>query len=201
MSSPGIPQKSPAWFAARRGRITASIAGACLGLNPYCSAKKAWRIIRGTEVEESNPNIARGNRLEDAAIRLYEARHGVQVVQVGFLVHPRFSWLGCSPDGLVRQQGCLEVKCPKKLPESVPEYHVVQMLVQLACTGRTWADYLAYVGPGQIFEQRIVRDVAAETVLLEKLQAWYETYVAANVEPPVKFRLRHLVLQQEKPND
>jgi putative phage-type endonuclease len=192
LTGPGIKQHTPAWHEARRGRITASIAGAILGLNKYCSAKKAWRIIKGVEVEGSNEHIARGNRLEEPARKLYEVRHGVKVQEAGFVVHRQLPWLGSSPDGLVGPHGLLEIKCPQTLPDDAPAYHECQMRVQLACTDRQWADYFCFIGPGRIFEKRIVRDKVAERDMLLALKRWWVRYVLGNVEPPAKFRIKHV---------
>ena len=163
-----------------------------MGLNKYCSARKAWRIIKGVESEGSNQHIDRGNRLEEPARKLYEVRHGFLVQEAGFVVHPQFAFLGASPDGFVGHHGLIEIKCPQTLPGEVPPYHECQMRVQLACTGRHWCDYLAYVGPGRIFEKRIVRDKVAEYEMLLALKRWFVKYVLGDVEPPVKFRVRHL---------
>lgn len=107
------------------------------------------------------------------------------------MVHRQNSWLGASPDGLVGADGLLEIKCPQKLPEEVPPYHVVQCQVQMACCSRAWCDYLAFVGPGQIMEKRFYRNLAVEYALLQKLREWYEKYVRGNVEPPYKLRIKH----------
>ena len=187
-----IRQHTPEWFAARKGKITASIAAACLGLNPYESAAKAWRIIKGTEPDHDNYHMRRGRDKEAAARRLYEARHGVQVAEAGFVVHPQLPWLGASPDGLVGPMGVLELKCPKALPEDVPVYHTVQCVIQMACTGRWFTDYLAYVGPGQIFERRIIRDLPMEACLLMKLAWFWQEYVVKGVQPPKKFKLSNV---------
>jgi hypothetical protein len=108
------------------------------------------------------------------------------------VVHPQFAWLGASPDGLVGQTGLLEIKCPKVLPEDVPEAHKCQCRVQLACTDRHWCDYIAYCGPGRIFEKRIIRDPIIELDMLSKLKRWWIKYVLGDVEPPVKFRIKHV---------
>lgn len=185
-----IRQGTPEWFELRKHRITASIAATCLGLNPFDGRAKAWRIIKGTEPSAMNDHIYRGLVNEEPARRLYEARHGVQVAEAGFVVHPTLPWLGASPDGLVGGEGLLEIKCPQKLPESMPVYHRIQCQVQLACTGRQWCDYFAYCGPGRIFEARVVRDLVAEYDLLMGLWRFWNTYVVPDKEPPRTFHVK-----------
>lgn len=53
-----------------------------------------------------------GSDREPQARMLYEAENQVVVEQVGFALHPEWDWFGCSPDGLVGEDGGLELKCP-----------------------------------------------------------------------------------------
>jgi putative phage-type endonuclease len=182
-------QRTEEWFKMRLGRITASVAGACLGLHPYMSRAKAWRIIKGIEPETTNAHIERGLVKEAPAGRLYSALHDVSIEPVGFVVHPRLPWLGASPDAIVGPLGLLEIKCPVKLPEEVPSYHRVQCMVQMACTGRAWVDYFAWNGK-DIFEVRIARDMDLEYGLLKSLAQFYAHYVEKNLQPPTTRRLK-----------
>lgn len=191
VASGQLIQRTQAWFAARKGKITASIAAACLGLDPHKSRREAWRLIKGLSQDAvPNPHIRRGIEREPHAITVYETRHGVQVAQAGFYLHPIFPWLGASPDALVGVTGLVEVKAPKKLPESIPVPHEIQCRVQLAVTGRLYCDYLAYAGPGRIFEYRVLRDWFQECEMLLKLGEFWIAHVLGNLEPPKKKRLR-----------
>lgn len=58
---------------------------------------------------------------------------------------------GASPDGLVRADGLIEIKCPNTathidtlLGGEVPDKYVKQMLWQMECTGRKWCDFVSY---------------------------------------------------------
>jgi putative phage-type endonuclease len=190
-----IRQHTPEWHTARRGRITASLAGACLGLSPFTSRAKAYRLIRGEEIEEENEHMRRGQLLEPVAREMYERRHGVKVEEAGLVIHPQLPWCAASPDGLITAScpmpwtGILEIKAPANLPEEVPPWHEIQMMMQMACTGRWFADYFAYAGLGKIFEKRIFRDLQREYTMLLALHTFYTNHVVAGVPPKKTFRI------------
>jgi len=90
---------------------------------------------------------------------------------VGFVRHPTIEWAGASPDGLVGDDGCIEIKCPNTLTmietllsQKVPGKYFTQMQFQLACTGRNWCDYVVFdprmPEKAQLFVKRVDRDDA-----------------------------------------
>lgn len=178
-------QLTSEWKAAHRGRLTASIAAACLGQSPWTSRQKAWRTILGTEPERSNPYMDWGNRSETTARANYETATGDFVVQTGFWVHPELDWLGASPDGFVGTEGMVELKCPNELPESIPPHYEIQMRVQMAATERAWCDFFAWTPAGS-YLSRIERDAGIESDLIARLDVFYREFVVANIEPPRK---------------
>ena len=140
-----MQQRTPEWFAARAGRVTGSVAGAILGLNPHTSREDVLRrLVRdwhGAE-DEMKPNIAtmHGTSHEDGAIVDFTMETGIGVKPVGFL--PYEDWLGASPDGLTDDGGVLEVKVPFSLRKSEapnfktladqPHYYA-QVQVEILC--------------------------------------------------------------------
>lgn len=185
-----IDQRTPEWLEARKGKVTASIAAGCLGLCPYTSRQKAWRTILGTEPQRENNHMRWGTEFEPTARRAYECETGNIVDEGGFWVHDSIPWLAASPDGLVGHDGISEVKCPGKLPLIVPIHHRVQMLIQLAVTGREWADYYVWTHDGT-FLRRVYR--AGITGLIARLELFYNRYVLTGIEPPKKKRLKKFV--------
>jgi putative phage-type endonuclease len=113
-----MEQRSNEWFAARKGLITASSVGAILGLAPYATrADVMRRMVRdalGAE-NEFQGNIATeyGVNNEAGALIEFEMETGLDVQSVGFVT--REDWAGCSPDGLIYADECLEIKCPFSL--------------------------------------------------------------------------------------
>ena len=146
-----MEQRSAEWFAARRGRVTGSMVGAVLGLDPNCTREEAMRrMVRSYQglPSEFKGNIATqwGVTHEDEAREALEYELGVDVLPASFVVHPKFNWLGASPDGYVLDERVVEIKCPfglrDKLPpvpfktvEEQPHYHA-QMQIQMFVTGR-----------------------------------------------------------------
>ncbi len=113
-----------------------------------------------------------GTETEPEARDAYSFYQNAVVDQVAFVEHPKISQTGCSPDGLVGDDGLVEIKCPNTathletlLGQAVPAKYVLQMQFQLACTGRKWCDFVSY-DPRmpenmRMFVKRLDRDDAA----------------------------------------
>src|SRR5690348_5803085 len=116
-------QRSPAWFAARLGRLTGSRAADMLATikSGEAAARRDLRLqlvcerLTGAAQEDPFVNAAmlRGIECEPLAFAAYEARTGLLAQRTGFLAHTSIM-AGCSLDGHIGQfDGLLEVKCPK----------------------------------------------------------------------------------------
>ncbi len=146
-------QRTPEWFKQRKGRITGSVAGAILGLNPYLKPEAVLRrMVRdhhGLESEFTG-NIATeyGQLNEPMALLGFVNKYGYAVHEVGFYVHPDYSWIGASPDGVFEnskgEECLLEIKCPFGLRnEPLPQFktlaeqphYYAQVQLEMACTG------------------------------------------------------------------
>lgn len=151
-------QGSPEWFAARVGKATASRIGDILaggkGLTrqSYMDQLVAERIT-GLPCGDSFESDAMtwGKDTEPLARSSYEAEKGVLVDEVGLIDHPVIAFAAASPDGLVNDDGILEIKCPKSRTHTaylrdreVPAKYLPQIMFQLACTGRKWADFVSF---------------------------------------------------------
>jgi exodeoxyribonuclease (lambda-induced) len=167
-----LDQGTREWLEARMGKITASLAAACLGLSPWCSPQKAYRQILGLEVTQSSYWMIHGREFEEVAVQLYEVATGNICTRTGLWVHPDHPWLAASPDRLVGDRGLLEVKCGKNLYPDLPKHVEVQAKIQLACTGRDWCTVWQYVG-GRTQSWQVDRDGIAhliEGLLLYKIK-------------------------------
>jgi hypothetical protein len=110
-----------------------------------------------------------GTDKEPEARAAYCFMADVDVVEVGFIDHPTIAMTGASPDGLVGDDGMLEIKCPLTathldtlLGGVVPAKYFSQMQWQMACAGRQWCDFVSYdprlPEPMRLFIQRVPRD-------------------------------------------
>lgn len=184
-------QRTPEWHEAHRGRITASIAGAVLGLHASISRIKAWKLIQGHATEADNHYMAYGRNFEAQAGRTYVNETGYLIRPTGFWVHPTYNWLGASPDGLIEEEGLIEIKCPNNVPTIINPCHLIQCQVQLAVTGRRWCDYYAWTHRGEHFCQRVERlPEFEETALLMQLFVFWSEFVQTNKQPPRKKPVR-----------
>lgn len=179
-------QRSPEWHEAHIGKITASLAAACLGLCPHTSRQKAWRIIMGREVVVENSYMTYGKAMEAHALSEYEIETGRLATPTGFWVSDTHPWLGASPDSLVGAEGLVETKCPQKMPTKIPTPYRIQMLVQMIVTGRSWCDFFAWVRgvddePDGFFLARCPLQGSAG--LVARLKAFHEEFVLGDKEP------------------
>ncbi|MES0334821.1 MAG: lambda exonuclease family protein [Candidatus Magnetobacterium sp. LHC-1] len=120
----------------------------------YMFTLAAERITGIKEETYQNGAMQRGIQLEEEARRMYELISGYSVDQVGICYQNEKKLYGCSPDGLVGNDGCLEIKCPTSavhvsylLEGVIPTEYIQQTQGQLLVTGRKWVDFVSY-SPG-----------------------------------------------------
>ena len=173
-----IEQRSPDWFAARLGKVTASrvadvIAKTKTGYSAsrenYMAQLVCERLTQTPTEGFTNAAMLHGIEQEPFARAAYETAKGVMVEEVGFIVHPEIDMSGASPDGFVGVNGLVEIKCPTLattmetwLTQKVPQKYFTQIQFQLACTDRVFCDYVVF-DPRmpkhlQLFVTRVERD-------------------------------------------
>lgn len=202
------PQRSPEWFAARCGRLTASAAAAMLATikSGEAAARRDLRTklvverLTGQPQEDGfvSADMQRGVELEADAFAAYEAQTGAVVERVGFLRHDALL-IGCSPDGVLDGgTGILELKVPKSATHlrylrdgSLPAEYVGQIRHTLWVTGAKYVEFVSY-DPRfpdhlQLFIHRVERveiDVLAYAKCAEKFLAEVEAEVEALAAVP-----------------
>ena len=178
-------QRSAEWFAARAGKLTGSkawLVSDFLKSGKESAARRDYRLqlvcerLTGRPQEDGdgfvNAAMMRGIELEPEARAAYEFYRDATVDGVGFIPHPSIADTGASPDGLVGEDGLVEIKCPAVathietlLSPSIPEKYFLQMQWQMACTGRQWCDFASYdprlPESMRLFVDRVKRDDAA----------------------------------------
>jgi len=191
-------QGSPEWLQARAGAITASTFADAISVlkrtsgekrvgdptdasdklagdiaieritnKPYGAPPKAWVLERG-HIMEARGRIA------------YESRTGLMAQEAG-VCKTDDNWFGYSTDGLVDDDGLIEIKCPVDTIKiatmfktgDVSEY-IHQMQGGMWITGRQWCDFIMYVPDlesvsNDLYVKRIYRDDNFIDEMVEKL--------------------------------
>jgi hypothetical protein len=236
-----LEQRSPEWYAARCGIVTASVVGQLLTYEPpnslevacpecgvdalspcvslarrkteapkalkkphagrvsTASAKPpvlavatgdtfrtvtaalvAERVNGWTEDTYMNADMWRGVEHEPIARDKYAEVKGVEVTEVGFMVLERDGWrLGYSPDGLVGDDGLIEVKCPRAkshlstiVSGEVPAYYMAQLQAGLLVSGCEWIDYVSFCAGMPLFIKRVTADEKWHAAIAEAVAAF-----------------------------
>lgn len=175
-----MEQGSYDWYMARLGKVTASrvadvIAKTKTGVSAsranYAAELLAERLTGVPNESFCSPDMQWGKDNEADARASYSATTFDTVTEAGFINHPSIEMSGASPDGLVGDDGLLEIKCPRTnthietlLSGKIPTKYETQMTWQMLCTGRKWCDFVSYdprLPPHlQIFTKRFFLDPA-----------------------------------------
>lgn len=155
-----VEQGTDEWRLDRLGFVTASRVADVMAKtkNGESASRKNYMMqllcerLTGTVTEGfTSDAMLRGIELEPLARSEYEIINGLLVSECGSIQHPEIKWFSASPDGVVGNDGLLEIKCLGTaahvnflLNGEIPERYKWQMLAQMECTGRKWADYLQF---------------------------------------------------------
>ena len=197
-----IVQGSPEWFAQRLGKVTASRVADVIAKTKtgYSTSREGYMVelalerITGQRAEAyTNSAMQWGTETEPLARAAYEALTGELVEETSMVQHPRIEMAGASPDGLVGADGLLEIKCPNSathvqtLRSKKPAgKYITQMMWQMACTGRSWCDFVSYdprMPEGlQLFTTRVPRDDKVIAELEAEVEKFLEEVAAMVLE-------------------
>ena len=186
-----VQQGTPEWDALRLGKFTASSFHTFLG-NSQTKKDMLWEVIAERMFKDSDKEnyssfaMERGKILESEARRLYQAENEIMVKECGFVEMdaPYNHFVGCSPDGLVGDDGGIEIKSPlaknflqwTKVDENgnrtveyiKPEYYT-QVQFNLLVTGRKWWDFMLYHPRGGLAGKRYVPDEEYQKKIINAL--------------------------------
>lgn len=167
-----------AWHESYRRHLSGSKVSRWLGFHSYSgtptnSAKgrlqmiQEWEAPRPAVSGRPNPRLERGTRCEPKGVEAYIKLTGIDrslVSKAAFVEHPEYPWLGATPDAFVGSNGLLEVKCPARQEVMdgsgcvyVEEHWLLQIHLQLECTGRDWCDLLVW-SENYVWLFRVLRD-------------------------------------------
>jgi len=168
-----MEQGSDEWCALRAGLPSASCFDKIITSKgePSKQAKKYLYALAGERLLGFSPEtyqndaMLRGNELEAEARASYEFITDTEVRQVGFCFQDKRRRWGCSPDGIIGEDGGLEIKCPT-LPVAIeyldkgkiPTAYVLQVQGSMLVTGRAWWDFMSYYPGLRPLIVRVERD-------------------------------------------
>ena len=177
-----MEQRSAEWFAARLGCATASKFRAVVsklksGKPAQARIDYAIELVTERLTGQPTPHFTTaamqwGIDQEPGARIEYEFKRGIEVKETGFVRH-ELLMTGASPDGLVGNDGLIEIKCPSSTTHietwlyGMPDDHIAQVQGQLWITGRAWCDFIS-------FDPRMPKDLALYVQRVERDDAYIE---------------------------
>jgi putative phage-type endonuclease len=188
-----MEQRSPEWYAARLGKVTASRVADIIA-----KTKSGYSTSRANYMAElvcerltgkqgdfyQNAAMVWGTETEPMARSAYEAHSGNLVTETGLVLHPSIANAGASPDGLIDEDGLVEIKCPNTsthidtlLDEKVPSKYVTQIMWQMACTERKWCDFVSFDPRMPEHMQLFVKRVESDDDIIIELEREVEKFL------------------------
>ena len=204
-----IEQGSPEWLAQRVGKVTASRIADMMAKTKtgwgasranYAAQLVCERLTGAPADSYQNEAMRWGIETEPHARAAYEFRTDNAVTSCGFVDHPRIAMSGASPDGLVGDDGLVEIKCPNTAThiatllggKVIPSKYEAQIQWQMTCTGRQWCDFVSY-DPRLPDEMRlfVVREKRNDALIAE-LEEEVSRFLAEVDETVAKLRERYM---------
>jgi len=176
-------QQTDEWYQARLGIPTASSFDKIIMASGKASTQRekylyklAGEILSGkTEETFQTQAMARGCELEQEAREFYSFFTNNEIYQVGLCLHDELN-AGASPDGLIDNNGLVEIKCPSMSVHveylaggKLPSAYFQQVQGQLFITGRQWCDFISYYPGIKPFLIRVEPDTQFHDLLAVEL--------------------------------
>ena len=174
-------QRTDEWYAIRKGKMTASNAETIIangkGLETYIYNLMAEYYSSAEKENYLNADMQRGIDLEPEARLEFEFYTDLDVQEVGFIEHNEF--IGVSPDGLVGDNGLIEIKCPNDsiyfkllLSNNIKPEYIAQMQMQMYVTERQYCYFVSY-NPN--FEKSLyIKKINRDEEMIDKLKKGLE---------------------------
>jgi len=182
-----MEQRTDEWFRARAGKVTASRvadiiaktkSGYSSSRDNYMAELICQRLTGSVGESFQNAAMVWGTNTEPLARAAYISAKGTGVEEIGFVPHPTIENAGASPDGLVGEEGLVEIKCPLTnthmnmiLEQEIPTKYHVQMQWQMACTGRQWCDFISFDPRMPEHMQLYIDRVERDQKMIDNLEA------------------------------
>lgn len=211
-----LEQGTPEWLDARCGILTASVVGQLITTKTLKPASNetarsltmnlaAERITGYVEPMTMSRDMERGT-LDEPFARDKYAEHYAPVTELGFMVREFDGCrIGYSPDGLVGDDGLIEIKSRKQkvqlktvLADEVPAENMAQIQTGLLVSGREWCDYVSYSGGMKLYVKRVYPSVEWYDAILTAAFAFeaaatqmIDTYLTRTADAPMTERIDH----------
>jgi putative phage-type endonuclease len=189
-----IVQRSDEWYKIRLGKVTASRIADVMAKTKsgYSASRKNYmsqlvcEILTGTKEEGfTSAAMQHGIDTEGLARQAYEIETFQAVVECGFYIAPDIEQSGASPDGLVGDDGLIEIKCPNTathidtlLTGSIDSKYIYQMQWQMYCTGRKWCDFVSYDSRMPEHLKLFIKRVERDEKQLSEIKAEVEKFLS-----------------------
>lgn len=213
-----LDQGTPEWLNARCGILTASVIGQLITTKTLKPANNdtsrsltmtlaAERITGYVEPMRETDDMRRGTLDEPFAREAY-AEHYAPVDELGFMIREFDGCrIGFSPDGLVGDDGLIEIKSRKQkvqlktvLADEVPAENMAQIQTGLLVSGRDYCDYVSYSGGMKLYVKRVWPDAGWHDAILEAARAFetaatqmIDTYLTRTADAPDTERIDHFL--------
>jgi putative phage-type endonuclease len=203
------PQGTEEWLKKRLGKITGSTIHKIMSLKENSSTRS--KLLRDLMLERLSGSpaknivtgpMARGLELESEARKAYE-QENQKVILTGFIDHPTIKEAGASPDGLVGEDGLIEIKCLNiknhneiVQKQNLPKQYNLQIQFQLACTNRVWCDFVAYhpESAQSLYVKRVlpdlelIKDIHEKAIIfIDEVEKKYQEMKLRNSEELYKY--------------
>ena len=174
-------QRTEDWYNIRKGKMTASNAEIIIangkGLETYIYNLMAEYYSSAEKENYINADMQRGIDLEPEARLEFEFYTDLDVQEVGFIEYNEF--IGVSPDGLVGDDGLIEIKCPNDsiyfkllLSNNIKPEYIAQMQMQMYVTDRQYCYFVSY-NPN--FEKSLyIKKITRDEEMIDKLKKGLE---------------------------
>ena len=183
-----VKQGSPEWAALRRGIPTASEFDSLIspewkartgqGPTTYLYGKVCEKLLGFSADGGGSFAMQNGSILEIEARPYFAFTHDIEVKTVGFCTTDD-GRIGCSPDGLIGEDGGIEIKCPEPqthlrylMEGGVPKDYQAQVHGSMLVTGRPWWIFLSYSRQFPALIVKVQRDEAIQKALRGALDAF-----------------------------
>lgn len=185
-------QGSAEWHSVRLGMITASRMSDVLskgrGKAPSKTAETymieliAERLTGEAKPFFENEAMRHGSETEPQARAMYELVSGNEVEEVAFIEHD--DYVGVSPDGIIGEDGLLEIKCPNTttqikrfLSGKYSTDYTAQIQAQLWVSGRQWCDFVSFDPRLDVDACYLVERVERDEEYIEEMAAKVQAFV------------------------